>query len=94
MSFSHGEATDRMRPRVSHVRMVSYYRPWRPYKVGRTDLWRLALFDSQSSIVMVLLYALALLLPAVYGGAHASKGPSIELDIVNRVIAPDGFTRP
>ncbi len=43
---------------------------------------------------MVLLYALALLLPAVYRGVYASIGPSAELEIVNRVIAPDGFTRP
>ena len=42
---------------------------------------------------MVLLYALALLLPAIYRGARASIGPRTELEIVNRVIAPDGFTR-
>ncbi|KAI9433619.1 laccase [Lactarius psammicola] len=43
---------------------------------------------------MVLLYALSLLLPAVYRGVYASIGPSAELEIVNEVIAPDGFTRP
>jgi hypothetical protein len=42
---------------------------------------------------MVLLNALALLLPAVYGGVYASIGPVAELEIVNRVIAPDGFPR-
>ncbi|KAH9008346.1 laccase [Lactarius deliciosus] len=43
---------------------------------------------------MVLLYALVFLLPAVYRGVYASIGPSAELEIVNRDIAPDGFTRP
>ncbi|KAH9038745.1 laccase [Lactarius pseudohatsudake] len=43
---------------------------------------------------MVLLYTLAFLLPAVYRGVYASIGPSAELEIVNRDIAPDGFTRP
>ncbi|KAN0136672.1 laccase [Lactarius tabidus] len=42
---------------------------------------------------MVLLNALALLLPAVYGGVYASIGPVADLEIVNRVIAPDGYQR-
>ncbi|KAF8259963.1 laccase 1 precursor [Lactarius quietus] len=42
---------------------------------------------------MVLLYALALLLPAVHRGVYASIGPIAKLDIVNKVISPDGYTR-
>ena len=42
---------------------------------------------------MVLLSALAFLLPAVYRGVYASIGPCADLEIVNGVIAPDGFSR-
>lgn len=37
--------------------------------------------------------ALPLLLPAIYGSVYTSIGPVAELEIVNRVIAPDGFSR-
>jgi hypothetical protein len=43
---------------------------------------------------MVLLSALALLLPAIHRGVYASIGPCAELEIVNQAIAPDGFSRP
>ncbi|KAF8272718.1 multicopper oxidase-domain-containing protein [Lactarius quietus] len=41
-----------------------------------------------------MLYALALLLPAVQRGVHASIGPIAKLDIVNQDISPDGYPRP
>lgn len=44
------------------------------------------------SVAMVLLHALAFLLPAVC--VYASDGPCTDLEIVNRVIAPDGYSRP